>query len=344
MPETSFFRFAVLIAMLLAAPIRAELVPDQEQPHFDVELGDIAIGGNVQQRLAQSVTAGVDGRLAQIHLPIACFPAPAAGTLVLEIVELDGGVPSDRVMARVEVPGTTFPELLAPEFRSIALPSPVRMSRGQQFAFTLANPTGECWLIRAIAGDSYGGGEGFFTNLNDDPNWIAMKGRPEPSQDLAFKTFVDVPGGGGGGSGGLCSVRGLRDPVPIPSFVPLCRCLQDDFLREQRCTLMHPSFLLFRRIPWPIQPGAAIKVRWTLVPFERLGPVRIEDNLPEGFFSPSTELLFDGAGLEVGQSLTLQYDALGGSRPGSFRMETDIAFGQTEGVMSTRVEVAGKKR
>lgn len=347
MSRSVFWKFAILIlftACFLTGPLSAGRIVDQQQPGIDLESGTLGIGGDVQQRLAQSITAGVDGRLAEIQLPIACFPVPAAGTLILEIVELDDGVPSNRVLSRVEVAGTAFPEPSEPEFRSIALTSPVPMLVGQRFAITLANPTGECWLSRGTSGDPYPPGEGFFTNLNDDPDWILMKSRPEPSKDLVFKTVVDVPDAGGSGEFGLCTVRGLEDPVPIPSFTPLCRCLEDDALQEQRCALVLPSMILVRRIPLPIQAGAPITVQWTLMPLERLvSEVRVEDLLPDDFLSTSSRLLFATKELEPGQSLTLKYDAVGGFSQGQFEMKSSIHLGSQDGSMDTVLEVAGKQ-
>ena len=53
---------------------------DQEQPIVDSGVA-LAIGGNSEQKLAQVVTVGVAGHLAEAWLPVGC----ASGRLLLEI-------------------------------------------------------------------------------------------------------------------------------------------------------------------------------------------------------------------------------------------------------------------
>ena len=146
--------FAVLAFLLAAAPTKADLVVDQTQPLFSEV--PLAIGGASEQKVAQTVTAGMDGPLAAIQIPVGCD----SGTLVVEIVALDGDRPGTRVLGRAEVPAVDLPA--PPDFRTVVLERPVRMSAGDRFAIVLRNPTGICGLLRGPDGDSYSRGEGYF--------------------------------------------------------------------------------------------------------------------------------------------------------------------------------------
>jgi len=65
--------------------------------------------------------------------------------------------------------------------------------------------------------------------------------------------------------------------LPIGSDLPLCRCLRDDGARELRCALLHPDFLLLRRVPIPpLVAGRQGSEEWSLLPFTKLaGPIRL---------------------------------------------------------------------
>ncbi|MEE8524054.1 MAG: hypothetical protein V3T72_08990 [Thermoanaerobaculia bacterium] len=89
--------------------------------------------------------------------------------------------------------------------------------------------------------------------------------------------------GGGGRPARDCLVPGFGT-VPIPHFVPLCRCLEDRSVREFHCRLFHPDFLLDRRIPWPLRAGEPFDVEWVLEPLaEMSGPLVVAEELPKSF-------------------------------------------------------------
>jgi len=53
--------------------------------------------------------------------------------------------------------------------------------------------------------------------------------------------------------------------TPFPGFLPVCRCISDEGLRDFRCALMHPEHFLFRNLPTPMRVNQKFKVKWTLV-------------------------------------------------------------------------------
>ena len=307
-----------LAILLLPAAAAAQLVVDQEQPVLG--LMSAGIGGDYDQRLAQTVTAGLDGDLTHVELAVGC----QSGTLIVEIVFLEGDLPGTRVLTTAAVEAAALPPgSFPPPFVRIELSAPVRMSRGDRFAIVLRNDTGSCGIPLTV--DAYPDGRAFYDALD--------AGGPRPrvwtpwnsmglSADLAFRTIVHAR------STGNCSVRGLQDPLPIPRDVPLCRCVQDAALREQRCTLLHPSLVLFRRLPFPLKPGEPFTVRWTLMPLAPLtGVAAVDDALAPGFdTSLKAPLWFFLDQALPGEAMTLEYSAVAPASGGTFQLQTGITL------------------
>ena len=66
----------------------------------------LAIGTSSEQRLAQTVVAGVSGRLHEVLLPVGC----ADGTLIIEITDVDpGGAPGTTVLSLGRYPASRIP-------------------------------------------------------------------------------------------------------------------------------------------------------------------------------------------------------------------------------------------
>jgi hypothetical protein len=146
--------FAVL---LLPTAASAQPVVDQQQPIFGSAMAS-AIGGPDDQKLAQTVTAGLDGSLTHVELPVACD----GGRLIVEIVRLEGRLPGTRVLATGSLESALVPpEPSVPPFVRIALSKPVRMSRGDRFAIVMRNETGSCGIPLLVHLDWYPGGQAF---------------------------------------------------------------------------------------------------------------------------------------------------------------------------------------
>lgn len=311
--------FAMAVVMMLPAAAGAVLVVDQQQLGIETRF-QFEIGLTHGYRIAQTVTAGMDGRLAQIQMPVTC----SSGTLIVEITPLDGDVPGTTVRSRADVGAALLPVVTPLVFRSFDLDRPVVMSAGERFAIVLRNETGDCHVGMADTLNPYSRGDSFFT-FHDPPLWSHTGGFLDPF-DTAFKTLIEV-GGGGGGRSVLCTVEQIRPPLPFPDFTPVCRCLQDRSLREQRCGFFHPALFLFRRIPQPLPVGQPFTVKWTLVALAPLkGVVEVRDFLPPGFEGLKGPLVFFGDQIPQGASMTLDYKAVAGAKAGELKVQTDLSL------------------
>jgi len=178
---------AVLSLAMVAAADPPITVLDQVQGVIDDTVGGLAVGGESDQRLAQTVTVGVSGRLVGVMLPIAC----ESGRLVMEIRDVVGGEPGTNVLARTRIPAGRVPNL-GPTFQNVPVRGAVSFTAGDEFAVVLDNPTGGCGIFRGPVGDSYAGGQGFFEALPNPPGWVPFS-ETESRLDLPFMTVVRTP-------------------------------------------------------------------------------------------------------------------------------------------------------
>ena len=344
-----------IFALLAATASRAALVLDQEQA--TIELGTsgegFLVGGDPEYMLAQTVTAGVNGRLTRIEIPAVC----ESGTLVVEIRNVVAGappgpvgilVPGSTVLTRGEADATEFPASGGFVFRPIDLDRSVRMAAGDQFAIVLKNETGRCGVGFASPGiDLYPRGDSFFRYVFTSADVWLQTASPWDPYDIAFRTFVETGSGRRAGFS-QCVVTGFRPPLPIPSFTPVCRCVQDASLREARCGFFHPSVFLVRTLPSPLPASGPFEVRWTLFALKPLtGIVEVDDVLPPGFRGSKSPLVFFGGQVPVGESLTLAYEAMAGPKSGRFKVDTNVAIVSDQekaekGQIRTVIEVAPK--
>jgi hypothetical protein len=330
--------FGALIISWMAMIAEASVVVDQ-QAAYGSGVPPIVIGGPRQQIVAQTVTAGLTGSLTQVEIGVGC----ESGTLAIEIVDLEPGrgvVPGTVVRSRTTIDAALVPN--PPEARTFTLDRAVTIAAGHRFAIVLRNETGSCGALKGPSGDSYPDGEGFFRSAAGPPDaWLQFLDFGT-SGDLGFRTMVDVPAGGG--RSGPCVVNGFA--TPFPNFIPVCRCLEDQGLRDQRCALFGPSFFLFRNLPFPIRAGQPFTVKWTLVAFAPMkGVVELAEKLPAGFQSSLTgPLVFFVDQLPAGKSITLEYKAVAGSKPGQFKVDTVVTFPgnqkSDDGRLQTVIEVA----
>ena len=310
----------VLLLLVLAFTANADVVLDQEQPLIEPAAGRRAIGGPSEQQLAQTVTAGISGRLVEVHVPVSC----GSGEVILEIFAVsDSGAPGSPVFAREHRLAAEFSrETDPPAFHRFVLDPAPRFEAGDRFTISLRNKTGECAMWPSPDGDTYPPGDGWFVN-NAPPStgWTRNADTPDPFEDWPFQTFVDnTPPPAPPLPAPPCIVTGFGVGF-IPSWLPVCRCLQDEGLRELRCALFHPDFFLFRRTPWPLEPEEKYNVKWTLVPLSQLkGVLEVSEGL--GFKGPLTFFVDQ---LPPGASMTLEYPAVAG-KAGNYKVENTIVF------------------
>jgi len=166
-------RRAVLLATALSVSAlgltahAAMLVLDQSSPTSPAPIPFTwAVGGPSEQVLSQTVTAGVDGRLWSVRVPIGCD----GGELVLEIRDVDAlGQPGSTVRFSRSYDASDYATPVTDGFRSFRIIGrPVRLAAGDTFAIVLSNPTGSCGVWPGLEGDPYPGGTGW-ADANDGP-------------------------------------------------------------------------------------------------------------------------------------------------------------------------------
>lgn len=274
-------------AALFGAAHAAEVV-DQSQLLINPASGYLGIGGGSEQKLAQTFTAGVTGNLVAIRMPvIGC----GGGELVMEVrLAAPDGTPNGTLLSTTRYAPATVPPSGA-DFHEFRLGEPLRIRRSVKYAYTLRMDssalTSNCSYAKSEAGDTYAGGEHYFDSRPNPPGWLAASEVSDPGKDLAFETIVDTGSGPGPGAGSSdCFIPAPGGgAIPIPSYAPVCRCLQDAGLREFRCALLHPDFFAIRRIPWPIPLGGTYTETWEVLPLTKLkGSIGVElkgANIPQ---------------------------------------------------------------
>jgi hypothetical protein len=172
---------STLVLAALAGTARADHVIDQMQPSTNAAAGTLAVGGASEQKLAQTFTAALGGRLSDLFLPVSC----ASGALVVEIHDVVGGLPGPAVLWRMTFSAASLPAV-GGRFRRLDLGGGPVVAAGARRALVLSNPTGTCSLARSVGGDSYPGGAAFFDARPNPPGWLALA----PERDLPFMEVV----------------------------------------------------------------------------------------------------------------------------------------------------------
>ncbi len=171
-------------------PVFAAPIVDQQQPVIDDSIGGLAI--DPDEKLAQTVTVGVDGDLVEVDLPIACN----TGDLILEIQgvaatgEPDGAVLRAQTYSGVGLP-SFFPD--PPFLRPFVLSVPLPVTIGQRLAIVMKSP-GQCAIFEGPLGDPYSGGDAWFDARPNPPGWLPLTAGRLPADqrfDLPFATIVD---------------------------------------------------------------------------------------------------------------------------------------------------------
>ncbi len=193
--STSRLRIAVLatlfagVACAIAPAAALARTLDQQQP--DGSGPDVDIYST--QSLAQTFTAGVNGKVDQVDLHLGKFATPSAA-LSVEIRNVSGGLPGSMVLASHSVPASSVPDHTASAFVPVNFATPASVSAGTQYAivaYSSTSPISNTYSWNAsLASNPYAGGVGVFTSTSPPAGgWTSLSG------DLAFKTYVTPPAG-----------------------------------------------------------------------------------------------------------------------------------------------------
>ena len=127
--------------------------------------------------------------LVAIEVPLACQPT---GMVTVQIVRVANGVPTPTTLSATLMPADAFPSSWPepPSLRRIYLGTPVALTAGQPYAFTLGADT-DCGLFQGPEGNPYDGGDGYA--IDDVNGGYGTAWYPRSSQvDLPFRTLVEV--------------------------------------------------------------------------------------------------------------------------------------------------------
>ncbi len=181
---------ALSVCLLLpAATASAQWrVIDQSSPTSDEDPIPLthAIGGGSGQILYQVVTAGLDGRLLEVRVPVAC----SSGVLRLEIRDVDAaGLPGPNVVYARNFAARRFPGPVTDTYQALPVRPRLRLRAGDRFTIALSsNESGSCGVWPGPVGDPYAGGNGWFFSA---PNTsIEPLGLGTGREDLPFETVM----------------------------------------------------------------------------------------------------------------------------------------------------------
>lgn len=179
-----------LSVVALALPARGQRPSsnlDQQQPLVDASKNTtFAVGGASEQKLAQTFTVGLPGRLTEVRFPIGC----ADGMLSVEIQgTTPAGEPDGVVLLRRSIRANRLPTVVPGTFEPLRLGGGLRVAPGDHLAIVLSNSTGSCGVALGPDGDAYLDGRSFFDARPNLPGWIPISSS-SPEDDLPFQTFV----------------------------------------------------------------------------------------------------------------------------------------------------------
>jgi hypothetical protein len=178
------------IGIALVSP-NASLAGTLDQQQSRVDFPGLFVDAG--QSGAQTFTAGLGGRLDQVDLYLALATA-GAPPLRVEIRDVSGVAPGDTVLATQDLPPTHVSATGA--FQSVIFDAPAPIVAGRSYAIVAYSAAavfaGYVWGIGGTMEpfDPYPAGA-FFGATTSPPagSWVS----PNPTEDLAFKTYVVVP-------------------------------------------------------------------------------------------------------------------------------------------------------
>lgn len=172
--------------------VSATVGRDQFNAADPAPLYTIGIGGSRDQRLAQTFTAGLSGRLAAVALPIGC---EASARVRIDIREIDrSGGPGWPPIATTIVPGSMFPPTvgIGTPFTSVMIPGNRTIVAHVRYTIAVG-AVGNCAIVPALVGETYGPGD-FYFRYNGMNAWLPNRQfGPTQPWDLPFETTVETP-------------------------------------------------------------------------------------------------------------------------------------------------------
>ena len=185
-------KIAVAVTLLAAATAASSAPPPElaaEQVNLDTA-GLLALGGSVDQRLAQAFVLDEKGYVSHLMLPMSCQPK---ATILVTIEKTTLGVPNGSVLAYEKVPGYVFTSYPTPAvgMRMVEFTKPAYLPPGT-YAFTLTAKGGDCGVYVGPNGNTYPGGKGFFIANDNPPGWIELFDAGG-IRDMAFQVYRRSP-------------------------------------------------------------------------------------------------------------------------------------------------------
>lgn len=170
-----------------AAPAPPELAA--EQVNLDTSML-MALGGSVDQQLAQAFVLDRKGYVSHLMLPMSCQPK---AVVLVTIEKTTFGVPNGSVLAYQKVPGHVFTSYPTPAvgMRMVEFEKPALLGPGD-YAFTLTVKGGDCGVYVGPSGNSYPGGAGYFIANDNPPGWIELFDAAG-IRDMAFQVYRRSP-------------------------------------------------------------------------------------------------------------------------------------------------------
>lgn len=256
---------------------------DQASAPADPGRGYKSLGGAHDQKLAQTFTVGLAGSLVALRLPLS---ACEGGDLYVDIHALDArGAPTGAALQSARIAPAKIP-VADSGLVEIRFDSPRDVEVGDRLGFALrvdsAARGARCLLANGPVGESYAGGAFFYDLRPNPPGWAAASLVPGEGHDLSFETIVALRSAH---SEADCFIAA---GAAAPGGAPACRCRTDRLRREYRCAILHPDFVLLRRLSFGDGESPMTEV-WearSLAPLD--GPIT---------------LTFTGAGRVEGQTL-----------------------------------------
>lgn len=247
----------LLLAILTLTSTFANAMIVLDQAQLRSGFGGV-VGGSTKQRLAQTFKVGVDGTLAYVKLAVAC-DASVSTVVEVSIHSVDAdGMPTGTALATNHTDSSVLPDTGDETLTAFPFTDPPPVTRGEQLAIVIDAPSDAvCEAFSSGFGDPYPNGSYLYQSGPNPMGWqiVGFGG------DLTFETFVD-----NGVAPGLCQFQtayGANNDW-VPSDVPVCRCLEDRQLAQQRCAFMLPHAIVFSELP--LNATSKLPARWSVEP------------------------------------------------------------------------------